>query len=130
MSVAWVRLKMKINSNSRICSFCSEGLLSAVNQHAGTWPEQGKDENSKVNAIFCQEEMSVWNLSWPCSSTDSCPSSIWQNQYNIVKFKNKIKLKKKKKRIEQEKGYQSRLKFCCKNVRPVVEVPVLWLFSL
>ena len=96
MSVAWVRLKMKINSNSRICSFCSEGLLSAVNQHAGTWPEQGKDENSKVNAIFCQEEMSVWNLSWPCSSTDSCPSSIWQNQYNIVKFKNKIKLKKKK----------------------------------
>ena len=24
---------------------------------------------------------------------------IWQNQYNIVKFKNKIKLKKKKKRI-------------------------------
>jgi len=54
---------MKINSNSRICSFCSEGLLSAVNQHAGTWPEQGKDENSKVNGIFCQEEVSVWNLS-------------------------------------------------------------------
>ena len=28
---------------------------------------------------------------------------IWQNQYNIVKFKNKIKLKKKHKRQEENK---------------------------
>ena len=30
--------------------------------------------------------------------------SIWQNQYNIVKFKNKIKLKKKRKTILEFKG--------------------------
>ena len=27
---------------------------------------------------------------------------IWQNQYNIVKFKNKIKLKKKRRRLSSE----------------------------
>ena len=29
---------------------------------------------------------------------------VWQNQYNIVKFKNKIKLKKKKKSITTKKA--------------------------
>lgn len=43
---------MKINSNLRIHSFCSEGLLSVANQHGSTWPELGKDENFKVNEIL------------------------------------------------------------------------------
>jgi len=53
---------------------------------------------------------------------------IWQNQYNIVKFKNKIKLKKKKKNLPVmretwvqslgwkdplEKGHGNPLQFSC-----------------
>ena len=30
---------------------------------------------------------------------------IWQNQYNIVKFKNKIKLEEKKKKYTSENSY-------------------------
>ena len=30
---------------------------------------------------------------------------IWQNQYNIVKFKNKIKFKKKKRKKKQFRKY-------------------------
>ena len=33
---------------------------------------------------------------------------IWQNQYNIVKFKNKIKLKKKRQPSEWEKTFANR----------------------
>jgi len=35
--------------------------------------------------------------------------NIWQNQYNIVKFKNKIKFKKKDKKKEKQTLWQSRL---------------------
>ena len=31
---------------------------------------------------------------------------IWQNQYNIVKFKNKIKFKKKKKNRKEKGGLE------------------------
>ena len=36
---------------------------------------------------------------------------IWQNQYHIVKFKNKIKFKKKKKRKVPEKSSLERYSF-------------------
>ena len=54
-----------------------------------------------------REESSGWgthvNLWW-------IHFDIWQNQYNIVKFKNKIKLKKKKQQYGQEKNLCSILK--------------------
>ena len=34
---------------------------------------------------------------------------IWQNQYNIVKLKNKIKLKKRKKRITKKCSFRHQL---------------------
>ena len=48
---------------------------------------------------------------------------IWQNQYNIVKFKNKIKLKKKERRV----GYQNHLE----QQKPVPSVfPILLSLSV
>jgi len=38
---------------------------------------------------------------------------IWQNQYNIVKFKNKIKLKKKPKKTMYQYWFNNDNKYSC-----------------
>ena len=71
----------------------SAGKESTCNVGAGTAASRGKR---------CREEPAVSRA----AGTAASPSpvylwqihvDVWQNQYNIVKFKNKIKLKKKKK---------------------------------
>ena len=41
----------------------------------------------------CTSNIMLWRIHF----------DIWQNQYNIVKFKNKIKFKKKKEREKEKK---------------------------
>ena len=59
------------------------------------------------------QEGSVWGthvyLWW-------IPFDIWQNQYNIVKLKNKIKLKKKEKHMNIFSKYMTRNKKFCIDV--------------
>ena len=56
------------------------GLCSGTTQREGTGREEGSGRGTRVY---------LWRIH----------ADIWQNQYNIVKLKHKIKLKKKKKII-------------------------------
>ena len=61
-----------------------------------TIPDNGSLPQSPLQSPLCRRQPPFWHLSSQFNFTWFKTSSvIWQNQYNIVKFKNKIKLKKK-----------------------------------